>query len=92
MKKELHSATSLPLSPVEERKNRMVKYTVAMIIRVVCIFAMLFVEGWWLLVAAIGAIFLPYFAVILANTQIVSQRRVAERPATIVLRNEQNHQ
>src|SRR5680860_818102 len=61
------SITSLPLSPEEERRSRMIKYTVAMGIRVVCIVLMLFVQGWWLLVCAIGAIALPYFAVIVAN-------------------------
>lgn len=45
----------------------MVKYTVSMLIRMVCIVAMVFVRGWWLILFAAGAIFLPYFAVIIAN-------------------------
>ena len=45
----------------------MIKYTIAMSIRVLCIFAMLFAQGWWLAVFAAGAIFLPYVAVVLAN-------------------------
>lgn len=36
-------------------------------IRMVCIIACFFVTGWWLLIPALGAIFLPYFAVIIAN-------------------------
>lgn len=63
------SITSLPPSPDAERRARMIKYTVAMTIRVACIFAMLFVQGWWLAVFAAGAIFLPYVAVVLANAQ-----------------------
>jgi len=63
------SITSLPPSPDAERRARMIKYTVAMTIRVACIFAMLFARGWWLAVFAAGAIFLPYIAVVLANAQ-----------------------
>ncbi|UOE45123.1 DUF3099 domain-containing protein [Agromyces larvae] len=65
--KSQHTITSLPPSPDEERRARMVKYTIAMSIRVVCIVLMLFVQGWWLVVCAAGAIFLPYIAVVLAN-------------------------
>ena len=63
------SITSLPPSPDQERRARMLRYTIAMTIRVACIFAMLFVQGWWLVVFAAGAIFLPYVAVVLANAQ-----------------------
>ncbi|QEO15961.1 DUF3099 domain-containing protein [Agromyces intestinalis] len=72
MKSQQHTITSLPPSPEEERRARMVKYTIAMSIRVVCIVLMLFVQGWWLAVFAAGAIFLPYIAVVLAN--VGSQR------------------
>ncbi|MFO7690762.1 MAG: DUF3099 domain-containing protein [Cryobacterium sp.] len=63
------SITSLPPSPEEDRHRRMIKYSVAMGIRMVCIVLMLFVSGWWLLVCAIGAIVLPYFAVVIATVQ-----------------------
>lgn len=45
----------------------MIKYSIAMGVRVLCIVAMLFVHGWWLVVCAAGAILLPYFAVVVAN-------------------------
>jgi predicted cobalt transporter CbtA len=61
------SITDLPQSPEAERRSRMIKYTVAMSIRVVCIVCMLFFHGWWLLVFGIAAVVLPYFAVVLAN-------------------------
>lgn len=61
------SATSLESSPEEERKSRLVKYTIAMGIRVVCLVLGVFLEGWAMWVAFAGAIFLPYFAVIVAN-------------------------
>lgn len=56
-------------SPDEERKSRMLKYSLAMSIRVVCIVLAIFVDGWLMWLAFAGAIFLPYFAVVLANAQ-----------------------
>ncbi|NBU22943.1 MAG: DUF3099 domain-containing protein [Actinobacteria bacterium] len=47
----------------------MVKYTVAMSIRMVCIVAGVFAQGWLMWVLFALAIFLPYFAVIIANAQ-----------------------
>jgi hypothetical protein len=47
----------------------MLKYTLAMGIRVVCIVLAMFVDGWLMWLAFAGAIFLPYFAVVLANAQ-----------------------
>jgi hypothetical protein len=61
------SITSLPRSPEEDRRARMIKYSLAMGIRMVCILSLLFVQGWWLVVMGIGAIVLPYIAVVLAN-------------------------
>ena len=61
------SLTSIALSPEDERKSRMIKYTVAMTIRVVCIVLAMVVQGWLMWVFFAGAIFLPYFAVVIAN-------------------------
>jgi hypothetical protein len=61
------SATSLESSPEEERKSRLIKYTIAMSVRVVCLILGVFLEGWAMWVAFAGAIFLPYFAVVIAN-------------------------
>ena len=61
------SATSLESSPEEERKSRLVKYSIAMSVRVVCLILGVFLEGWAMWVAFAGAIFLPYFAVVVAN-------------------------
>ncbi|WP_096381233.1 DUF3099 domain-containing protein [Aurantimicrobium minutum] len=85
MKKKLQSATTLPPSPADERRIRMVKYTIAMSIRMVCIIGMLFVSGWWLVVFAAGAIVLPYFAMIAANVKMAPKTSIVERPSTIVL-------
>jgi hypothetical protein len=73
------SITTLPTSPDEERRRRMIRYAVTMGIRMLCIVLMLFVQGWWLVVCALGAILLPYFAVIAANVH-------GDPPAPTVLR------
>jgi len=64
----------------------MIKYSITMSIRVLCIFAMLFVDGWWLAVCAAGAIFLPYVAVVLANVASPTRRQPVLRPGAIVPR------
>lgn len=61
------SITSLPESPDIERRRRMTRYLIAMAIRVACIFLCFFVHGWWLLLPIVGAVVLPYIAVVLAN-------------------------
>jgi predicted tellurium resistance membrane protein TerC len=63
------SATSLELSPDEERRVRMRKYTIAMSVRMVCIVAGVFTTGILMWIFFALAIFLPYFAVIIANSQ-----------------------
>jgi hypothetical protein len=68
------SITSLPRSPEEDRRARMVKYSITMGIRLVCIFVCFLVPGYWIILPAVGAIVLPYVAVVLAN---VSNRSTA---------------
>ena len=85
MRDQTQSATSLPLSPDEERRIRVIKYSITMSIRVVCIVMMLFVQGWWLLVFGIGAILLPYFAVLIANVQAPPKSNDATRPAHLLV-------
>lgn len=78
------SITSLPRSPDDDRHSRMVKYSVTMAIRVVCIGLCLVVQGWWLLICAIGAIALPYVAVVLANSVMRPTSTPVLRPGAIV--------
>ncbi|HEU4755296.1 MAG TPA: DUF3099 domain-containing protein [Agromyces sp.] len=80
----LQSITTLPPSPEEERRARMIKYTIMMGIRVACIFALLFAQGWWILVFAAGAVFLPYFAVVVANVTTNRPQPQVERPGGLV--------
>jgi len=62
----------------------MVKYSVAMGIRLLCIGACFLVTGWWLLVPALGAVFLPYVAVVAANSVARKPSAAAPlRPGTV---------
>jgi hypothetical protein len=77
------SITSLPESPDDERRRRMIRYGIAMGIRVICVIACFFLHGWWLLVPLLGAVFLPYIAVVLANVGS-SPNGTVERPGGLV--------
>jgi hypothetical protein len=77
------SITELPPSPDAERRRRMIKYAVAMTVRVICLVVVLIVPGWWRLLPAIAAAVLPYFAVVLANNVRTPPSSV-ERPGSVV--------
>jgi len=64
---EVLNITDAQESHTDEMHRRMVKYTVAMSIRLACLLLFFFIPGWprWLFVA--GAVFLPWIAVIIAN-------------------------
>jgi hypothetical protein len=62
------SVTAVGISPDVERRARMRKYSIAMTVRMVCIVLGVVLDGWMMWVAFAGAVFLPYFAVVLANT------------------------
>jgi hypothetical protein len=86
-KQQIQSATSLPPSPDEERRGRVIKYILAMSLRFVCFFvalAMSFPPTWWTLIPIAGAIILPYVAVVLANTVVQPRAASVERPGSLV--------
>ena len=79
-----HTVTSLNRSPDAERNSRMVKYSIAMGIRLACIGACFLVSGWWLLLPALGAVLLPYFAVVVANSVTSGPSQASPlRPGTV---------
>ena len=79
----ISSITALPKSPQEDRRARMVKYLVTMGIRLVCIALCFVTQGWWQAVFIVGAIVLPYLAVIAANVGYQAASEVL-RPGAIV--------
>jgi len=46
---------------------RMIKYAVAMGIRMVCLILVFVVDGWFRVIPIAGAVFLPWIAVVIAN-------------------------
>ncbi len=62
----------------------MLKYTVMMSIRVVCLALCVVVPGWWAVIPAVGAILLPYLAVVVANTAMTARTPRVDRPSAIV--------
>jgi hypothetical protein len=64
---EVHSITDAATAHSEEMRQRMVKYAVAMGIRMVCLILIFVVDGWFKVLPVIGAVFLPWVAVVIAN-------------------------
>ena len=62
-----HVVTSISEAPDNERRRRMVIYTLSMLIRSACVALVVFTTGIWQWIFGIGAVFLPYFAVVVAN-------------------------
>lgn len=86
MKSTAHTITTLPPSPDQERRKRMIEYSIMMGIRVLCVLACIWVRGWWLLIPAMGAVFLPYFAVVVANAAQTGAGAQVERPGALARR------
>jgi hypothetical protein len=86
MSKKKQSITSLPPSPDEERHTREISYTIMMAVRVVCIILAFVLHGWLSLVAILGAIVLPYFAVVIANVKMRQPDAIVVRPGAIEVR------
>ncbi|WP_427131785.1 DUF3099 domain-containing protein [Pseudarthrobacter sp. S9] len=64
---EVHSITDAAAAHSDEMRQRMIKYAVAMGIRMVCLILIFVVDGWFKIIPVIGAVFLPWIAVVIAN-------------------------
>ncbi|ERI39441.2 DUF3099 domain-containing protein [Arthrobacter sp. TES] len=64
---EVHSITDAAAAHSEDMRERMIKYSIAMGIRMVCIVLIFVVDGWFKILAVAGAVFLPWIAVVIAN-------------------------
>ncbi len=63
----MHSLTSARPSLSVDQHARQVRYLISMIIRTVCVALAVVVDGPWRWFFLVGAVFLPYVAVVLAN-------------------------
>lgn len=70
------SATSLPASPHDDAHSRSLRYLLLMGVRILCFILMVVITpyGWYTWVLAAAAVFLPYFAVVLANVGETARR------------------
>jgi hypothetical protein len=64
---EVHSITDAAGAHSEDMHRRMVKYALAMGIRMVCLILIFVVDGWFKILMVAGAVFLPWIAVVIAN-------------------------
>lgn len=80
-----YDVTSAGLSPAKDRAHRIRVYFIAMSIRVLCVLSLFWVRGWWIAVAAAGAVLLPYFAVLIANQAASPGAGKREAPAPLSL-------
>lgn len=85
-KPQPQAATSLDRAPRDDESHRMRTYLLTMGVRTLCLVLMVAVVpyGWYTFVFALGAVVLPYIAVVVANaaqsTQ-VTHAQAPERPA-----------
>lgn len=63
----VHSITDAAGAHSEDMRQRMIKYALAMGIRMVCLIMIFVVDGWFKIIAVAGAVFLPWIAVVIAN-------------------------
>ncbi len=72
----VHTVTSAPTSTTDDQSGRVRRYLIMMGVRI-ALFGLVFVTSGWLRWAAvIGAILIPYFAVVMANA--VRPRQVGQ--------------
>ncbi|WP_427868955.1 DUF3099 domain-containing protein [Leucobacter luti] len=75
------SVTSAGVNPAEDRAHRMRMYFIAMTLRVACVASLFWLRGWWVLLAAAGAVLLPWFAVMVGNAVAHNPGEAPDAPA-----------
>jgi hypothetical protein len=80
--------TELPPSPDVERRTRMIRYTIAMSIRMVCFGLAILIQDWWRVIPLVGALVLPYIAVVIANNVSRAGSARVTRPGDLARREE----
>jgi hypothetical protein len=64
---ESHSITSAPVSLSKDQTGRARRYFISMMIRTLCFIASVFLPSPYRWFTLVGAVFLPYISVIIAN-------------------------
>ena len=82
---ENYSVTSAGVNPAEDRAHRMRMYFIAMTLRLACVTSLFWVRGWWILLAAAGAVLLPWFAVMVGNAVAHGGEQAPDAPEPLQL-------
>lgn len=84
------SATSLDVSPEDDSRARTRNYLITMAIRTACLILLVVIRpyGWHTVVLAIGAVFLPYIAVVMANARATRRVTGATAPESVAIASE----
>ncbi|MHA7269033.1 DUF3099 domain-containing protein [Arthrobacter sp. HLT1-20] len=64
---DVPAITNAAVAHSDEMRKRMVKYATAMGIRMVCLASIFVFDGWFKIIPVIGAVILPWVAVVIAN-------------------------
>ena len=64
---DVQSVTSAPEARTEDQARRLKRYLVTMGIRTACFVLLVVIDDWYRWIFAVGAVFLPFFAVVAAN-------------------------
>ncbi|WP_051388955.1 DUF3099 domain-containing protein [Arthrobacter sp. 35W] len=64
---DVHNITDARTGHSDEMRSRMIKYATAMGIRMVCLVLIFVFDGWFKLIPVVGAVLLPWIAVVIAN-------------------------
>lgn len=73
------TVTTAPTSLGDDIDARTRRYLISMSIRTLCFLLMIVVPGWWKWVFLVGAVLLPYVAVVLANAVNVQSTGTIEQ-------------
>lgn len=80
-----YDVTSAGVNPAEDRAHRMRMYFIAMTLRVACVVSLFWVRDWWVLLSAAGAVFLPWFAVLVGNAVAHGGEQAPDSPEPLRL-------
>jgi len=64
---KVQSITNAATAHSDEMRDRMIKYATAMGIRMACLLLLFVFDGWFKLIPIVGAVVLPWVAVVIAN-------------------------
>jgi len=85
-KRDVVRITDAPSSLSEDIEGRRRRYLLSMGIRIVCFVSAYFAHGWLRWVVVAGAVFIPYFAVVVANAGRTVRAGAPLPPVTPALR------